>query len=65
MEPMMLSVEEFGRALGCGRSTAYEVVKSGRVRTVRLNPRGATRIPVDAVREFIDSLDSPGSPEAA
>ncbi len=58
MEKMLLSVEEFGAAVGVALSAAYALVKSGRVRTVRVTPKGAIRVPTDAVQEFVDSLNS-------
>jgi predicted DNA-binding transcriptional regulator AlpA len=57
MERLLLSVEEFGQAVGCGRSAAYQLISTNRVRTVRITPNGAIRIPVAAVQEFIDRLE--------
>lgn len=37
--PLTLTVEEAGRALGVGRSTAYELVRSGDLASIRLRRR--------------------------
>jgi excisionase family DNA binding protein len=58
MEKSLLTVPELSVRLGCSRTSAYELVKSGRVRAVRLTKGGALRVPVDAVKQFIDSLAS-------
>jgi excisionase family DNA binding protein len=65
MERQLLTVEEFGDVVGCGRSMAYQLVAAKRVRTVRMTPRGALRVPVDAVGEFINSLESAATENAA
>jgi excisionase family DNA binding protein len=38
-EPMLLGVRAFARAEGIGRDTVYGLVKSGRIRAVRVNRR--------------------------
>jgi excisionase family DNA binding protein len=65
MERLLLPVEEFARMCDLSRSAAYKLVKEGRIRTVRVTPRGAVRVPVEAVQEFVDSLDSSPSNPAA
>lgn len=37
--PLTLTVEEAGRALGVGRSTAYELVRTGDLECIRLRRR--------------------------
>lgn len=37
--PLTLTVEEAGRALGVGRSTAYELVRAGDLASIRLRRR--------------------------
>jgi hypothetical protein len=37
---------------------AYQIVSAKRIRTVRVTPRGSLRIPIAAVLEFIDGLES-------
>lgn len=50
--PMVLKVEELMPILGIGRSNAYALVRSGRVRSIRIGHQ--FRIPREAVREFLD-----------
>jgi excisionase family DNA binding protein len=57
MGSLLLTVEEFGRSIGVSRAAAYNLVKERRVRTVRVTPRGAIRVPAEAVREFIQTLE--------
>ena len=38
-QPLTLTVEEAGRALGVGRSNAYELVRSGELECIRLRRR--------------------------
>lgn len=51
LEPV-LTVSEVMEVLGCGRRTAYDLVASGALRSVRLGR--AIRIPRSALREFLD-----------
>ena len=44
---------DLGEALNCGRSTAYDLVRTGAIRSFRCNR--AVRIIPAAVREFIDA----------
>ena len=37
--PLVLTVEEFARATRVGRGTAYEAVRTGQVRSIRLGRR--------------------------
>lgn len=37
--PLTLTVEQAGRVLGVGRSTAYELVRSGDLKAIRLRRR--------------------------
>ena len=50
-EPLTLSVEEAANALGIGRGSAYELIRTGQLRTVRVGRR--VLIPKAAVREFL------------
>jgi excisionase family DNA binding protein len=38
-EPLLLGVREAARELGIGRDSAYQLVRDGRLRTVRLGRR--------------------------
>ncbi len=49
--PMTLRVEELMPILGIGRNTAYELVRSGQIRSIRIGRQ--IRIPRDALLEFL------------
>ena len=49
---MTLRVEDLMPVLGIGRNTAYEVIRSGQIRSVRIGRQ--IRIPRDALLEFLD-----------
>lgn len=49
--PLVLRVEDLMPVLSIGRNTAYELVRCGRIRSVRVGNQ--IRIPKDAVVEFL------------
>ena len=49
--PLALRVEDLMPILGIGRNTAYELVRSGQIRSVRVGRQ--LRVPKDAVVEFL------------
>ena len=49
--PLTLRVEDLMFILGVGRNTAYELVRSGQIRSVRIGRQ--IRIPKDAVLEYL------------
>lgn len=49
--PLVLRVEDLMPILSIGRNTAYELVRCGRIRSVRVGNQ--IRIPKDAVVEFL------------
>lgn len=49
--PLTLRVEELMPILGIGRNTAYELVRSGKIRGVRVGKQ--IRIPKDEVQRFL------------
>ena len=49
--PLALRVEDLMPILGIGRNTAYELVRSGQIRSIRVGRQ--LRIPRDAVAEFL------------
>jgi excisionase family DNA binding protein len=52
--PLLLTVKQAADLLGMGRSTVYELIDAGELRSVK---RGASRrIPLKAIHEYIDSL---------
>ena len=49
--PLALRVEELMPILGIGRNTAYELVRSGQIRSIKIGRQ--IRVPRDAVAEFL------------
>ena len=49
--PMILRVEDLMHILGIGRNTAYELIRSGQIRSVRIGRQ--IRIPREALLEFL------------
>ena len=50
--PMTLRVEELMPILGIGRNTAYELIRSGQIRSIRIGRQ--IRIPREALLEFLN-----------
>jgi len=55
MDQRLISVPEAAALLGLGRSTVYELVAAGKIRTVRIGR--ARRVPLNAVDEFVAALE--------
>lgn len=53
--PLTLTVEEAGRILRVGRNTAYELVRCGRLKSVRVGKQ--IRIPKQALSEYLGQFD--------
>lgn len=51
--PLTLRVEELMPILGIGRNTAYELVRSGQIRSIRIGRQ--IRIPKEAVLVFLSN----------
>ncbi|MCI9288594.1 MAG: helix-turn-helix domain-containing protein [Oscillospiraceae bacterium] len=49
--PLTLRVEELMPILGIGRNTAYELIRSDQIRSVRIGRQ--LRVPKDAVLDFL------------
>ena len=49
--PMILRGEDLMPLLGIGRNTAYELIRSGQIRSVRIGRQ--IRIPREALLEFL------------
>lgn len=49
--PLTLRVEDLMPILGIGRNTAYELVRSSQIRSIRVGRQ--LRVPKDAVMEFL------------
>lgn len=54
--PVLYSVEEAAEALRLSRSVIYELIRSGRLRTVKQGRRRL--VPVHALDEYVMSLGS-------
>jgi excisionase family DNA binding protein len=55
MEKLLLTVDEAAEALGLSRWKLYALLRSGRLRSVKLD--GSRRIAASALAEFVESLD--------
>jgi excisionase family DNA binding protein len=55
---LLLTPEEAARALGVGRTTLYELLRTGAVTSVRIG--GSRRVPTSAVEDYVRSLTTPG-----
>lgn len=53
--PRCLSVEEAARLLNVGRSTAYDLIRTGRLRSVKIGRRRL--VPRDALDALVASLE--------
>jgi excisionase family DNA binding protein len=49
--PLTLTVEQAGQVLGIGRSTAYELVRTGEIESIRLRRRIV--VPIGALAELL------------
>ena len=49
--PLILSVDELTKILGIGRNTAYDLIRCGKIRSVRIGHK--SRIPKDSLLEFL------------
>jgi excisionase family DNA binding protein len=55
---VVIKVEDLARMLSIGRNTAYELVRSGRIRSIKI---GRTyRIPLSAVEDYLNASDETG-----
>lgn len=50
--PLTLRVEDLMPILGIGRNTAYELIRSGKIRSIRIGKK--IRIPKAAILEFLN-----------
>lgn len=51
---LLLTVEQAAYRLGIGRSTAYQLISTGQLTSIRIG--NLRRIPVEALAAFIDSM---------
>ena len=50
-DPILLTPTEAARALGIGRSKLYELMREGRIRSIRIGT--CRRVPTTALDEFV------------
>ena len=53
--PLALRVEDLMPILSIGRNTAYELVRSGQIRSIKVGKQ--IRIPKDALREYLSGKE--------
>jgi excisionase family DNA binding protein len=53
-QPRLLRVEEAAQLLGIGRSLAYDLIRTGRLRSIKIGSRRL--IPLAAIDEAISAL---------
>lgn len=53
--PLTLRVEDLMSILGIGRNTAYELVRSGQIRSIKVGKQ--IRIPKEALREYLSGKE--------
>lgn len=60
MDKLLLTTTEAAQALGICRSKLYELLRAGRLESVRID--GSRRVPAAVIHEFIAQLreDGPG-----
>jgi excisionase family DNA binding protein len=54
---LLLRPEEAAKALGVGRTTVFELIKAGELRSVKIG--NSRRISADALADFVRRLDEP------
>lgn len=54
MDKLLLTPEEAAERLSVGRSRVFELIGSGRLRSVRIG--ASRRIPADALVDFVNAL---------
>jgi excisionase family DNA binding protein len=52
--PRLLRVDEAARLLGIGRSLAYDLIRTGRLRSIKIGSRRL--VPIAAIDEAISAL---------
>lgn len=54
------SVDELARVLSCGRNQAYDLVRSGQVRSIRVGR--AFKVPTAAIRQLLEGAAEEAPP---
>jgi len=53
MKPVTISIKETTEALGIGRTTAYQLIRDGRLEVIKLGRR--TLVKADSLRRLVDA----------
>lgn len=53
MQPLTISIAEASKAIGCGRTTIYELIRQGRLEIVKLGRR--TLVKTASIRRLVDA----------
>ena len=54
--PILYSVEEVADILHIGRSTVFNLIKQGKIQSIKLGR--SRRVPIDAMQTYVDELVS-------
>jgi excisionase family DNA binding protein len=54
--PILFSVEEVADILHIGRSTVFNLIKQGKIQSIKLGR--SRRVPIDAMQTYVDELVS-------
>ena len=55
LPPQLLTVPQAGKTLNLGKSKMYDLIASGRIKSIKLD--GSRRITAEALAEFISGLN--------
>lgn len=55
--PLVLSIDDLAKVLGIGKNTAYDLVRSGRMKSIRIGHQ--IRITKSALLDFLGSTENP------
>lgn len=63
VEKLLLTPEEAARSIGLGRTKVYELLRAGALESVQIG--AARRVPVEALREYVERLRGEAQESAA
>lgn len=63
VDRLLLTPEETARAMGLGRTKVYELLRAGALESVQIG--AARRVPVEALREYVERLREAAQESAA
>ncbi|MCK8788264.1 hypothetical protein M0638_28335 [Roseomonas sp. NAR14] len=58
LEPLLVPTDEAWRAIGCGKTTGFALLKAKKLRGRKLGTK--TLVEVESIREFVNSLPTVG-----